>query len=316
MASKESQPRYPAICLMGPTASGKSKLAVELALRLNCEIISVDSVLVYRGMDIGTAKPTMNERQGIPHHLIDILDQAEVFSTGRFRGKALELIQSIRSRGKTPLLVGGTMLYFRALLRGLALLPEADRKIRHEIDCEALRIGWRELHRELAHVDPISAARIHPNDPQRIQRALEVFRITGKSLTELCSEESPEKQPFFPIELKVIPTERRSLYQRIDVRFREMVTSGLIEEVEKMYRREDLSPNCPSVRAVGYRQVWTYLEGKLDRKSMIEKGIVATRQLAKRQLTWLRKESASFVYDMGKADLANLISSDVEPLMR
>ncbi|MGH8547955.1 MAG: tRNA (adenosine(37)-N6)-dimethylallyltransferase MiaA [Methylococcales bacterium] len=301
---------------MGPTACGKSKLAVDLAERLNCEIVSVDSVLVYRGMDIGTSKPTVEERRGIPHHLIDILDQAEVFSTGRFRRLALELIRSIRKRGKTPLLVGGTMLYFKVLVDGLARLPEADPEIRAEIERGAASAGWRKMHAQLAQVDPCAAARIHPNDPQRIQRALEVFRITGRSLTDLCGTEIIENQPFFPIKLKVVPAARQSLHRRIAVRFRGMVDSGLLEEVEKMVRRGDLNPSCPSVRAVGYRQVWSYLNGEIDRESMIERAIAATRQLAKRQLTWLRKESESFLYDMESRDLAALISSDVETLMR
>ncbi len=304
------------ICLMGPTACGKSKLAVDLALRLNCEIVSVDSVLVYRGMDIGTAKPTLAERRGVPHHLIDILDQAEVFSTGQFRRRALEMIESIRKRGNTPLLVGGTMLYFRSLLQGLAPLPEADHDIRAEIEREAESQGWRKMHERLAEVDPMSAARIHRNDPQRIQRALEVFRITGRSLTDLWEAKFTGNQPFSPIKLKVVPAERQKLHRRIALRFRGMIDSGLVEEVEKMVRRGDLNLSCPSVRAVGYRQVWSYVKGEIDRESMIESGIAATRQLAKRQLTWLRKESASFLYDMEGRGLAAVISSDVEPLMR
>lgn len=301
---------------MGPTACGKSRLAVDLAQRLNCEIVSVDSVLVYRGMDIGTAKPTLEERDGIPHHLIDILDQAEVFSTGRFRRLALDLIESILERGKTPLLVGGTMLYFRALLQGLARLPEADYEIRAGIEREAGTVGWPKMHEKLAAVDPVSAGRIHPNDPQRIQRALEVFRITGRSLTDLCGMEFFESQPFFPILLKIIPTDRHRLHERIADRFRGMIGSGLIEEVEKMVCRGDLDRSCPSVRAVGYRQVWSYLKGEIDRESMIETGIAATRQLAKRQMTWLRKESVSFLYDLEGQRLAARILSDVEPLIR
>ncbi|MGH8560029.1 MAG: tRNA (adenosine(37)-N6)-dimethylallyltransferase MiaA [Methylococcales bacterium] len=310
------QPRYPVICLMGPTACGKSRLAIELAQRLNCEIVSVDSVLVYRGMDIGTAKPTLEERRGIPHHLIDILDQSEVFSSGQFRRNALDLIRSIRTQGKTPLLVGGTMLYFRSLLHGLATLPEANFAIRAEIEFEANRLGWGKVHQQLADVDPVSAARIHPNDPQRIQRALEVYRITGRSLSELCGAELCESQPFFPVKLKIMPPDRFKLHRRIEIRFREMINAGLIQEVEKMLHRGDLNPACPSVRAVGYRQVWSYLSGEINRESMIEKGIAATRQLAKRQLTWLKKESASFLYDMESVDPVTVISSDVEPLMR
>ncbi len=301
---------------MGPTACGKSGLAIELAQRLDCEIVSVDSVLVYRGMDIGTAKPALEERRGVPHHLIDILDQSEVFSSGQFRRNALDSIRSIHKRGKTPLLVGGTLLYFRSLLHGIARLPEANPEIRAEIEIEANRFGWGKLHEQLADVDPFSAARIHPNDPQRIQRALEVHRITGRSLSELCSAESSESQPFIPIKLKIMPVDRPHLHRRIEIRFREMINSGLIQEVEKMLGRGDLNPACPSVRAVGYRQVWSYLNGEIDRESMIEKGIAATRQLAKRQITWLNKESASFLYDMERVDLVTVISSDVEPLVR
>ncbi len=300
---------------MGPTATGKSKLAVELALKLDCEIISVDSVLVYRGMDIGTAKPTLEERQGVPHHLIDILDQSEAFSTGEFRRKALDAVTAIRERGKTPMLVGGTMLYFRSLLQGLSPLPEAAPDVRREINFEAQCLGWPKMHEQLAQVDADSAARIHPNDPQRIQRALEVFRITGKTLTELCRENPVEGTPFVPVAAKILPLDRPRLHQRIETRFRRMIASGLVDEVATMYRRSDLDPAYPAVRAVGYRQVWAYLDGEIDYESMIEKGITATRQLAKRQMTWLRKESVSFVYDMECRDLATRIHADVEPLV-
>lgn len=300
---------------MGPTATGKSKLAVELALKLDCEIVSVDSVLVYRGMDIGTAKPTFEERQGVPHHLIDILDQSEAFSTGQFRRRALEVITAIRERGKTPMLVGGTMLYFRSLLQGLSSLPEAAPEIRREIDLEARCLGWGKMHEQLEQVDADSAARIHPNDPQRIQRALEVFRITGKTLTELCSGNPVDETPFIPVTAKILPLDRTRLHQRIETRFRRMIASGLVEEVAAMYRRGDLDPASPAVRAVGYRQVWAHLDGEIDYESMIEKGITATRQLAKRQMTWLRKESVSFVYDMECSDLAGRIHADVEPLV-
>ena len=308
--------RYPAICLMGPTASGKSQIAVELALKFNCEIVSVDSALVYRGMDIGTAKPSIEERKGVPHYLIDILDQAEFFSTGLFRRNALESIRRIHEQGKTPLLVGGTMLYFRSLLQGLAPLPEANHEIRAEIEYEAMRVGWPKMHGQLASVDPVSAARIHPNDPQRIQRAIEVFRITGKSLTEICGTEQAKDIPFFPIKLKIVPSDRAKLHRRIEARFRGMIESGLLGEVEKMIQRGDLNVTHPSVRAVGYRQAWAHLHGEIDRETMIAKGIAATRQLAKRQLTWLNKESASFLYNRGCVNLDAVISADVEPLLR
>lgn len=276
---------------MGPTASGKTALSVRLAEALDAEIISVDSALVYRGMDIGTAKPTEAERCGIAHHLIDIVDPSKAFSTGQFRSRALELIADISARGKLPLLTGGTMLYFNALNHGLAQLPPADAAVRAELDKELERIGKEAMHRRLAQIDPESAARIHPNDPQRVQRALEVYRLTGRTLTELFSEAEVQPLPFRAIKLVIAPSDRKLLHEIIARRFHQMLENGLVEEVEMLYRRGDLSEKMPSIRAVGYRQVWSYLQGEYYHAAMIEKAIVATRQLAKRQFTWLRRET-------------------------
>ncbi|MDD2770460.1 MAG: tRNA (adenosine(37)-N6)-dimethylallyltransferase MiaA [Methylococcus sp.] len=281
----------PVVALMGPTASGKSRLAIELADALNGEIVSVDSSLVYRGMDIGTAKPTPAERAAVPHHLIDILDPREAFSTGKFRDRALALIADIAARGRLPVLAGGTMLYFNALLRGLAELPAADPEIRREIEERAAREGWQALHAELARIDPPAAARIHHNDPQRIQRALEVFRITGQPLTELCEGSRNPAVPFRPLRLVLAPSSRAVLAGRIAQRFRKMLDEGFLEEVEALYLRSDLNENLPSIRAVGYRQAWAYLAGESDFDSFVERAIIATRQFAKRQYTWLRKET-------------------------
>ncbi|CAG7856288.1 tRNA dimethylallyltransferase [biofilm metagenome] len=292
---------------MGPTASGKSALAVQLAQQLNGEIISVDSALVYRGMDIGTAKPSLIERQGIPHHLIDILDPSESYSTGQFKSQALALIAEITERGHLPLLVGGTMLYFNALSGGLAELPEANAEIRARLDEELIRLGKEALHNRLAVIDPLAAARIHPNDPQRIQRALEVFEITGKPLSAYFNEVQKTAIPYRPIKIIIAPEERQTLHELIAKRFVAMINQGFIEEVEALYKRGDLSPKLPSIRAVGYRQVWSYLNGEYDKATLIEKGIAATRQLAKRQFTWLRRETEAFSFASGCPDLLNSV---------
>lgn len=287
---------------MGPTASGKSTLAVQLALALNGEIISVDSALVYRGMDIGTAKPTLEERGGIPHHLIDILDPAEAFSTGQFRTQALALMAEITQRGRIPILVGGTMLYFNALHTGLAVLPEADPVIRAKLDEDLKTLGKEALHQRLASIDPESAARIHPNDPQRIQRALEVYEISGKPLTAYFADVQ-QAIPYRIIKLIVAPNDRKILHELIAKRFMHMLEHGFIEEVETLINRGDLSEKMPSIRAVGYRQVWSYLHGEYDKAMMVDKGIVATRQLAKRQFTWLRRETDAISLQTDQADL-------------
>jgi tRNA dimethylallyltransferase len=253
-------------------------------------------------MDIGTAKPTLAERQGIPHHLIDILDPAEAFSTGQFRTKALALMAEIRQRGRIPLLVGGTMLYFNALNNGLAVLPEADPVIRAKLDEDLKTLGKEALHQRLASIDPESAVRIHPNDPQRIQRALEVYEISGKPLTAYFADVQ-QAISYRIIKLVIAPNDRKILHELIAKRFIHMLDHGFIEEVEMLINRGDLSEKMPSIRAVGYRQVWSYLHGEYDKAMMIEKGIAATRQLAKRQFTWLRREIDAISLQTDQADL-------------
>ena len=286
-----TDPRPPVLCLMGPTASGKTALAVELVQRLPFEIVSVDSALVYREMDIGTAKPDAETRRIAPHRLVDILDPVETYSAGQFRTDALREIAAIQAAGHAPLLVGGTMLYFRALERGLAELPTADPALRARLAAELAEQGGPALHARLAWLDPAAAARIHPHDFQRIQRALEVHELTGRSLTELCAQSRNELLPSRIVKLIVAPADRRVLHERIERRFRMMLEQGFIAEVERLRARGDLDPDRPSMRAVGYRQVWAYLDDRLDYAAMVERGIVATRQFAKRQLTWLRAES-------------------------
>jgi len=304
MVIKQKRHHPPAIFLMGPTASGKTALSVQLAHALEGEIISVDSVLVFKGMDIGTAKPTLEERGGIPHHLLDILDPSESFSTGQFRTKALALMDAITRRGKIPILVGGTMLYFNALLNGLAALPEANPAIRAKLDKDLEQFGKEALHQRLADIDPIASARIHTNDPQRIQRALEVYEISGKPLSSFFNTAQGEDElPFQKIKLIVAPPDRKVLHDIIAQRFRNMLEQGLINEVEALYRRGDLSEKMPSIRAVGYRQAWAYLKDEDDLETMTEKAIIATRQLAKRQFTWLRRETDTLSFQTGDVDL-------------
>jgi tRNA dimethylallyltransferase len=272
---------------MGPTASGKTQLAIDLTAFLPLEIISVDSALIYRDMNIGTAKPSAELLQLIPHHLIDIRDPAESYSAAEFCHDAAQLIRDIHARGKIPLLVGGTMLYYRSLWQGLSALPAADPKIRQQIDARAAKLGWQTLHEELKKIDPLSAARIHPNDPQRLQRALEVFYISGRPLSDFFAED--KNQPSYrTLKLAIAPTDRALLHQRIAMRFDDMLANGFIDEVVKLHARGDLNLDLPSMRSVGYRQVWQYLDGVYDYDTMREKTIIATRQLAKRQLTWLR----------------------------
>ena len=276
-----------AFALLGPTASGKSALAMKFAAKLPIEIISIDSAQVYRGMDIGTAKPSAAERRSVPHHLIDILDPTERYSAGRFRDDAVRIAQDVLARGKTPLFVGGTMLYYRALAEGLDEMPPADPAIRLQIDREAAGKGWPALHAELAKLDPRTAARLKPEDAQRIQRALEVHRSTGKPLSDFQGG----KKPALDFELKafaLIPPARAELHQRIAERFDAMLRAGLVEELEALKSKFDLSADLPSMRCVGYRQAWEFLDGAFDAKALREKGVAATRQLAKRQLTWLR----------------------------
>jgi tRNA dimethylallyltransferase len=276
-----------AVCLMGPTACGKTDLALEIASAHPFEIVSVDSAVVYRGMDVGTAKPSQAVRSEIPHHLIDIRDPADAYSAADFRGDALRVMNEIIARGRIPLLVGGTMLYFKALKHGLADLPSAAPEVRNGIVRIAEREGWPAVHERLAEVDPEAAARINPNDPQRLQRALEVYEVTGRPMTELQREGS-QPCPLGLLEIAIMPPDRADLHQRIGARFNQMLANGLVEEVRALFERGDLTPDMPSIKAVGYRQVWQHLAGELDREEMVEKGIVATRQLAKRQYTWLR----------------------------
>ena len=275
------------VFLMGPTASGKTALALALAAERPVDIISVDSALIYRGMDIGTAKPTADELALAPHFLIDIKDPAEVYSAADFRQDALNCIRRSIQQGRLPVLVGGTMLYFKALLEGISPLPAADPVIRAAIEQQAAEQGWDALHQELSCVDPVSAARIHPNDPQRINRALEVYRITGQSLTQLTQQPS-ESFPFPVRQFAIAPGDRVELHQRIALRYQQMLAAGFEQEVRQLKQRADLHLDLPSMRCVGYRQMWRYLDGATNYQQMSEQAIAATRQLAKRQLTWLR----------------------------
>lgn len=281
----------PAILLMGPTASGKTALALELARAMPAEIVSVDSALVYRGMDIGTAKPPLALRAEIPHHLIDLLDPAAAYSAGQFRRDALAAMAEIHARGRVPILAGGTMLYFRALQRGLAELPAADPGVRARLDAAAAERGWPALHAELAAVDAAAAARIRPTDPQRIQRALEVWQLTGTPLSALqaAGEGAPEGWRF--LKLGLAPGSRAELHAAIADRFQQMMATGLLREVEALYQRGDLHPGLPSMRAVGYRQLWQHCAGEVPLAAAVNEAITATRRLAKRQMTWLRAEA-------------------------
>ena len=276
-----------AFCLLGPTASGKSRLALELAARLPLEIVSVDSAQVYRGMDVGTAKPSHEERSHVPHHLIDVIDPDERYSAGQFRSDAIRVIEGVLARKRIPLLVGGTMLYYRALAAGLDALPSADAEIRRAIDEEAAQRGWPALHAELAKIDPEAARRIQSGDPQRIQRALEVWRVSGKTISSLQTANAAP----LPFKLKafaIIPADRAELHRRIADRFDAILKAGLIDEVKSLRKRYALNAALPSMRCVGYRQAWAHLEGEYDKAEMRDRAIAATRQLAKRQMTWLR----------------------------
>lgn len=285
----------PAIFLMGPTAAGKTDLAVRLVQEKNCEIISVDSALVYRDMNIGTAKPDAETLAKAPHRLIDIRDASEPYSAMEFREDALRAMAEITAAGKVPLLTGGTMMYFKFLRDGAAKLPPADEAVRQKLDQQAAEHGWQYMHDRLREVDPVSAERIHPNDPQRIERALEVYEITGRNMTEFWKDQQmddgPEPLPYNVVNLAVCPEDRKVLHERIALRYEIMLKQGFVNEVKALYKRGDLDVNLPSIRAVGYRQVWDYLDGNVTYDEMVEKGIIATRQLAKRQITWLRSWS-------------------------
>ncbi|WP_195759400.1 tRNA (adenosine(37)-N6)-dimethylallyltransferase MiaA [Otariodibacter oris] len=276
-----------AIFLMGPTASGKTDLAIKLRQTLPVEVISVDSALIYRGMDIGTAKPSKEELALAPHRLIDIIDPAESYSVANFREDALREMAEITAQGKIPLLVGGTMLYYKGLLDGLSPLPSADPEIRSKIEIRAEQEGWATLHQELLRIDPVAGQRINPNDSQRINRALEVFYISGKTMTELTAQQG-EALPYDILQFAIAPQERAVLHQRIEQRFHKMIELGFEQEVKRLFVRGDLHINLPSIRCVGYRQMWEYLASGVSLDEAIFKGISATRQLAKRQITWLR----------------------------
>lgn len=291
------------VFIMGPTASGKTDLAVYLNEHIDCEIISVDSALVYKGMDIGTAKPDKELLAQVPHRLIDICDPIESYSAARFLEDANLAVSEIIDKGKTPVLVGGTGLYFRALEKGLAELPDADQQIRVKLDSEAREYGWQHLHSRLKEIDPVAAERINENDPQRIQRALEVYEITGKTLTSLIAKENTGAFRY-PIKKVVLsPTDRSVLHERIEKRFLTMLDAGLVDEVEFLFKRSDLSLDLPSMRLVGYRQVWQYLAGDYNYDEMKQKAVVATRQLAKRQITWCRSENDATWFDPCNLDI-------------
>lgn len=292
---------------MGPTASGKTSVAVELVQRLALEIISVDSALVYRGMDIGTAKPDAETLRLAPHRLLDIRDPAEPYSAAMFRRDALQQMSQINAAGKVPLLVGGTMLYFRALEQGLSDLPSADPDLRAVLTAEGRRLGWSALHKRLAGVDPAAAQRIHPNDPQRIQRALEVYQLTGTPMTELCQQARAVTSGYRFLKIVLAPHDRTVLHARIAQRFEAMLQQGFLEEVHELRNRGDLNPSLPSMRAVGYRQAWDYLEGNLAASEWVDRAVIATRQYAKRQLTWLRGEADAHWVDPVEQDAVRKI---------
>jgi len=309
-------PRQPrAVFLLGPTASGKTAVSLALARRFAMEIVSVDSALVYRGMDIGTAKPDAATRGSVPHHLVDLVEPTESYSAGRFRADALRIAAEVASRGRVPLFVGGTMLYERALMRGLAVLPAADPAIRAQIDAQAREGGWPALHAELAAVDPETAARLDPADAQRIQRALEVYRVSGRTLAMHIAGTARQRPPFAALTLVLEPSARAGLHQRIAQRFRAMLDAGLVDEVVGLRARHALHAGLPSMRAVGYRQVWETLEGAASAATLADRGIAATRQLAKRQLTWLRAMQDVVRVDCLRPDLADEVAGRVEDFL-
>ena len=298
-----------AIFIMGPTASGKTALAIECVRALPCDIISVDSALVYRGMDIGTAKPDVDTLRVAPHRLINLVDPAEAYSAASFRDDALREMAEITARGRIPLLVGGTMLYYKALQQGLSPLPSAEPAIREQLAREAAEKGWLYMHQKLEQVDPVSAGRIHPNDPQRIQRALEVHAASGVAMSLLWSQQQDNPLPYDVIKIALLPADRELLRERIAQRFQQMLEQGLVNEVRALRDRGDLDVSMPSMRCVGYRQVWEFLEEKVDYPHMVEQGIHATRQLAKRQLTWLRKEPNGNVYEIERMNTGELVKN-------
>ncbi|MCJ8170248.1 tRNA (adenosine(37)-N6)-dimethylallyltransferase MiaA [Atopomonas sediminilitoris] len=300
----------PVICLMGPTASGKTALALELADALPVDLISVDSALVYRGMDIGTAKPDAAMLARYPHQLVDILEPTVAYSAAEFVSDARAAIRASHAAGRIPLLVGGTMLYFKALLEGMATMPSANPEVRAALQAQAAEQGWDALHAQLQAIDPQSAARIHPNDPQRLLRALEVWQVSGKTMSEHRAEQAQAGAawPYPTVQLAIAPQDRAVLHQRIAQRFAQMLEQGFVDEVIALRARGDLLPSMPSMRAVGYRQAWDYLDGALDYAGFREKGIIATRQLAKRQFTWLRSWSElTWLDSLGQNNLTHAL---------
>ena len=306
----------PAILLMGPTASGKTGIAVELVQRFPLEIISVDSALVYRHMNIGSAKPDAATLARAPHHLIDIIEPTDRYSAAQFCHDAQHLMAEITARGKVPLLVGGTMLYFKALREGLSDLPQADAEVRAVLDARAAEVGWPAMHAELARVDPETAARLEPTDPQRIQRALEVFELTGEPMSRLMAREVPAPLPYRTLAVGLMPSDRALLHQRIADRFDAMLAHGLIDEVKWLRDNYVLNAQMPSMRCVGFRQAWQYLDGEFDRDTLREKGLAATRQLAKRQMTWMRGMEDVLVMDCLSARTPEQIGNVVTDFLK
>jgi len=304
----------PAVFVIGPTASGKSALALALARRFGGEIVSVDSAQVYRGMDIGTAKPDAVTRAEMPHHLIDMIDPTQAYSAARFRGDALAAVAAIRARGRVPILAGGTMLYVKALREGLSALPTADAAVRAQIDRRAERLGWPALHAELAHIDPASAARLAPTDAQRIQRALEVHAVTGHPLSTLQGAREAGDALGASFVVALAPRERAALHEAIAQRFEAMLAAGLVDEVRGLRARYALDAAMPSMRSVGYRQAWEHLEGRFDARTLRERGIAATRQLAKRQLTWMRAMDVESI-DCFAADVQHIAARHVAAVL-
>ena len=318
MLNEVANARPLAVAIMGPTASGKTAAALAIARERPVEIISVDSALVYREMDIGTAKPTPEELAAVPHHLIDIIDPLDAYSVMQFRNDTLRLVAEIAARGALPLLVGGTMMYFKGLTEGLDDLPTADAGVRARLDAEAAQIGWPGMHARLRALDPVTAERLAPNDAQRINRALEIIELTGKPMSELLARRAKPVLPFELVSFALETPDRSILHKRIALRFEQMLgtsdETGIVAEVARLRARGDLSPNLPSMRCVGYRQSWDYLDGKIDRAGLRETGIIATRQLAKRQLTWLRAMPERIVVDFMGPDPAGAMLRHLDGL--
>ena len=303
------------VCLAGPTAAGKTDVAVQLADRYPFDIVSVDSAMVYRCMDIGTAKPSADVLARAPHRLVDIIDPWDTYSAGRFRDDALREINQIAAADRIPLLVGGTFLYFRALEKGLAALPAADAEVRAQIDARADKVGWPAMHAELAVLDPVTAARLQPGDRQRIQRAIEVIELTGIRMSELHDRESDVSPHFRFLRLALVPSDRTVLHARVEQRFSAMLADGFVAEVERLRANPRMSAGCPSMRAVGYRQLWEHLDGQCNLTEASRRAIVATRRLVKRQLTWLRSEPGQYEFDCLQPDLSTVVAQRIEAFL-